>query len=255
MNKKVVIVIQARLKSRRLPNKVLMKINGKTILHHLIVRLKMAKNVDEIVVATTANPDDRAIVRETKRIARSIKDKNISASTGPEEDVLLRILQAAEERGADIVVRVCGENIFTCPEEIDRMVKMMAEEKIDIVHNKRFDPDKKTVPLGMGCEVIDMWTLRKLDVLAKNMRHRSNVTFYAFENPELFNIKVLENKEFSIDARLTIDYKEDFILISKIIENVGENATTKQIINFLKKNPSLLLMNSRYIDNWNAPKL
>lgn len=254
--KKIICIIQARSTSKRLPRKMLMRINGKTLLHHLVRRLAKARTIDRIIIAVPEG--DAPVITEAKKIMWALRKTRpvIGFYEGSENDVLSRYLGAAESEGADIVVRVCGENIFTCNSEIDRMVRMMLKNPTtDIVHNKGvFDETKRTVPLGMGCEVMTIWALRKLDAVSRTPRHREHVVFYAFENPEQFEIRALQSPRMAVDARLTIDHLEDFFLAKDIIGAVGEAATTAEIIALIKRRPEMLTVNNKYKDDWRLKK-
>lgn len=251
---KTVAIVQARMGSTRLPGKVLMKIKGKTLLHHLIQRISKAKTLDTIVVATTTLPEDLAVVEETLKIAGELKLDNLFWFLGSEEDVLLRYLKAAERFGADIIVRVTADNPFTAPEEIDKMVNIMQREKVDIVHNKDvLDETKKTVPIGIGAEVLSIRTLRKLDALSEGKRYREHVVFYIFDYPKRFNIRVLENPALCRPYRLTVDTKDDLSLVKEIFNRLykkGRIFSLKEIITLMDKNPDLPKINSYIEDVW-----
>jgi glutamate-1-semialdehyde 2,1-aminomutase len=103
---KVVAIVQARMGSMRLPNKVMKEIGGKPMIEILLKRLSKAKNVDEIVLATSVDNKNSLLVKYVKSLGfRSI--------TGSEDDVLDRYLQAIDEFCADVVVRITGDCPFS----------------------------------------------------------------------------------------------------------------------------------------------
>src|SRR5258706_139250 len=102
----VVCIIQARMGSSRLPGKVLHDLDGKTMLYRVVSRALDAKTIDAVVVATTEDPRDEAIIDALKGF-----DGRVTGFRGSEKDVLDRYYQAAKSSDADIVVRVTSD----CP--------------------------------------------------------------------------------------------------------------------------------------------
>ncbi|GAI23440.1 unnamed protein product, partial [marine sediment metagenome] len=107
------IFITARTKSTRLPKKVLRKIKGKTIIEHLIDRLKLAKLPDLIVLCTSTNPNDDILVDIAKK-------NGIEYFRGSEDDVLARFLKAASAFNIDFISITWGDEPFCAPEYIDK---------------------------------------------------------------------------------------------------------------------------------------
>lgn len=131
--KRIVILIQVRVKSRRIPQKVLCFIEDRPLVEHVIERLKKAKNADEILVCTSTHPDDRVLVE--------IAEKNeIGWFAGSEEDVLDRFIQAAEKSQADAVVRTSGENPLIDPLYLDRAIQEHLESGAEYTLTKGFPP-------------------------------------------------------------------------------------------------------------------
>src|SRR6201986_3632439 len=104
-NIRVGAVIQARMGSTRLPGKVLRPIAGAPLLWHIVHRLKKSHLIEDVVVATTTNPLDDALVTFGR-------EHNVTVVRGPEYDVLARFALAAEASDADIVVRVSSDAPF-----------------------------------------------------------------------------------------------------------------------------------------------
>ena len=117
---RTVAIIQARMGSRRLPGKVMMKVGGRPLLVYLVERISKARSLDNIVVATTVNPRDNVIIEECER-------RGIPNFRGSEEDVLGRYVSAARACDAGIVVRVTADNPLTDPDSIDRVVDALVE--------------------------------------------------------------------------------------------------------------------------------
>ena len=95
----IVAIVQARVGSTRFPRKVLTDISGATMLERVVERVREARSVERVVVATTTATDDDAVEQLCRRIG-------VACFRGSEEDVLDRYHAAAHEHGASIVVRI-----------------------------------------------------------------------------------------------------------------------------------------------------
>jgi spore coat polysaccharide biosynthesis protein SpsF len=231
----IVAIVQARMSSTRLPGKVLKKIKGKFILDYVVDRLRMCKNLDNIVLATTTNKKD-------DKLQQYAIDKKIDYYSGSEEDVLSRYYYAAKEFRAYIIVRITSDCPLTDPEVVDKTIKKHIEDKADYTANTII----RTFPRGLDVEVFNYEVLQYVFKNAKKEHQREHVTPYIRENPNKFKIVNIEQEDRlkRPDIRITIDTEEDFILISKIIDSFNNiNFKTKDIIDFLDKNPDLLKIN------------
>src|SRR5438067_1879820 len=113
---RIVGIIQARMASTRLPGKVLKPLGDKTVLAHVIARSQACLLIDEVVVATTGEPHDTAIVAEAERCG-------VRCFRGSEEDVLDRYYQAARHFRADAIVRITSDNPLTDPVVLERIIR------------------------------------------------------------------------------------------------------------------------------------
>jgi spore coat polysaccharide biosynthesis protein SpsF len=233
--RKVVIVIQARMQSTRLPGKVLKKVLDKPLLFYLIERLRSVANADRIVVATTQSKADDAIASYCKR-------NDIIFYRGDEKDVLGRYCEAAKKNHADIVVRITADCPLIDPAVVDKVIKFFLDHNFDYVGNTL----SLTFPRGMDTEVFSMKTLEEADLAAKLESEREHVTLYIYRHPERFKLANVSYVQDKSDYRLTVDTKEDFDLIKKIIEKLytqNPDFTLEDILNLLEKNPKLSNIN------------
>lgn len=238
---KVVATVEARMASTRLPGKTMMKVVNKPILELVVERLRMAKTVDEVVVATTVNPKDDVIVEFCKR-------KGISYHRGSEEDVLGRVIEAAKKFKGDIIIQSGADNPFYDPNLVDELVKIYKTGKYDYVANDM----KLTYPLGVDAHVMSFETLKDVGKKATKPRERDDVPRYIWEHPKEYRIFNLEApKELCRpELRLTLDYEEDLILTRKIYEALypkNPKFTTLDVIKFLDANPSLKEINAHCV--------
>jgi len=232
---KVIAIVQARMGSTRLPGKVLKKIKDKFVLDYVIYRLRMCKNLDDIILATTTNKKD-------DKLEQYAIDKEIKYYRGSEEDVLSRYYSAARKLNVDVIVRITSDCPLIDPEIVDEVIKKHIETKADYTSNII----KRTFPRGLDVEVFNYNVLKNAFDNAKEKYQREHVTPYIREKSDKFKLQNIEakGKLRRPDIRITLDTEEDLKLISKIINLFNTiNFKTKDIIDFLDKNPDLLKIN------------
>ena len=230
-----IAIVQARMGSTRLPGKVLKKIKDKTILDYVIERLKFCNEIEDIVLATTTDKKDDVL----EKYALS---KGISYFRGSEEDVLSRYYKAAKNYKADIIVRITSDCPLIDPEIVDEIIKKHIENKADYTANII----ERTYPRGLDTEVFNFDVLEETYKNADERTQRAHVTPYIKEHPDKFKLQnIAAHKKIKRpDIRITVDTKEDFELIEKIILHFNNlDFKAEDIINFLDKNPELLEIN------------
>lgn len=233
---KVVCIIQARMGSTRLPGKIMLDLCGKTVLGHIIERVKKVENIDEIVVATTTKEDDILIVEETLKYG-------VKVFRGSEEDVLSRYYYAAKENEADVVVRITSDCPLIDPEVTQKTIDYYLRNKdnFDYVSNTL----ERTFPRGLDTEVFSFKQLEVAYSKAKEKYQREHVTPFIYENSN--NIFYYKNDIDYSKYRWTLDTKEDFELISKIYEELYKEQHDfyfKDIIELFRIKPELFNINS-----------
>ena len=229
MKPRVLGIIATRMGSERLLGKVLAPIMNRPMLFFLIERIKRAKSIDEIVVATTTKlEDDRIAVLAEKQGAKVFR--------GSEKDVLGRVLAAAKKHQADVIVRVTGDNPLTDPEYIDKGVKLFLSGKYDYVAN---DNIELTMPRGLDVEIFSVKSLEKVSRITNNPDDREHVTRFFYQHPEMFRLKAFgpPKKDRLAGWHLAVDTKRDLRLIRKIFEALypkNPDFSYKDIVNLLK---------------------
>ena len=239
---KKVAIIEARMSSTRLPGKVLLPILGRPVLALLVERLRHAKLLDDVVVATTINSSDDPIEELTRNLG-------IGCFRGSEEDVLERVLQAADKFKADVIIEITADCPLIESTKIDDMLSSFTAMSVDFMAN-RIDG---SYPDGLGIRIFKRELLEKIDHLTKDPADREHVTLYVWEHPALFTICNFNNKldRKYWDLRLTMDTSEDFLLISKLFEELyhhNRNFDLSDIICLLEQNPDLLKINKHIIE-------
>jgi len=241
---KVVVIIEARMGSSRLPGKVLKDVNGRPALERLIARLKFCKKVDEIVVATTTSEKDDALVAWATQ-------NNVSYFRGSEDDVLKRVADASQEYNADLIVEITGDCILTDPGVIDQAVQTFLVNSCDVVTNCG---EYLSYPMGVYAQVFRASDLVWVSDNISDLAVREHVSLYFYENPDtykIFNLVAPAEVAFK-DWRLQLDYQEDLDLLNEIYKRLeppyGDNFGLSEICSMLKDNLHLLDINSHCIE-------
>lgn len=201
----VIIIVQARMASTRLPGKVLKPVLGRPLLSYLIERLKRVRKADQVVIATTTNPLDEAIVA-------FCQNANIPYFRGSETDVLSRYFHAAQAFKADTIVRITSDCPLIDPATVDQMIALKQDE--DYVSNTLV----KTFPRGMDTEVFSFQALQAAHNEAKLPSEREHVTPFIYHHPERFRLLNVPYTSNQSHHRWTVDTPEDLTLVTKIIE-------------------------------------
>lgn len=174
---RVAACVIVRMKSTRLPRKALLDICGKPVTLHLIDRLRQAEMIDEIVLCTSTHPDDRVLLERGE-------EWGVEAIADDEDDVLARIEQVAAQYGADLLLRVTGDNPLVDPATLDRMVRTHIEADAEYTRTSG-------LPLGGTVEVLSASMLPRLREAIPDPTNSEYMLLYAFD-PERFDCQVLE---------------------------------------------------------------
>ncbi|MEK7658934.1 MAG: NTP transferase domain-containing protein [Patescibacteria group bacterium] len=239
---KIVACIQARIGSKRLKGKALLKIAGKSLIESMFCRLKAAKEIDDIILSTADNKENDILAKHAEKIG-------LKYYRGSEKDLISRHYGAIKKLNADAMVLVTGDCPLVDPKIVDNMVAVYRNnpKKFDFLTNT-FPP---TFPHGLDMDIIPASTFEKIDKEVKFIYDRECFAAYIMKNPrkfKIFNMRKLVNLS---SIRLTLDYKEDLILIRKIFEALGNKKRVfdeKDILNFLRKNPEILKINKNRIN-------
>jgi spore coat polysaccharide biosynthesis protein SpsF (cytidylyltransferase family) len=234
----VVAIIQARMSSTRLPGKVMLEVSGKTILGHVVDRLKYSNRLDAVMVATTTGPSDDIIVKWCS-------ENKVPVFRGDLNDVLDRYYQAAKSFGAKTVVRITSDCPLIDPELVDRVIDKFSEGVYDHVSVGAGYPD------GLDAEAFSFAALEKAHREARLTSEREHVTPYIWKNPGVFRLSSITPERDLSWMRWTVDDEKDFDLVSRIYEGLGEKKIfhMQDVLEFLEKRPKLLEINSMTVRN------
>lgn len=234
---KTVATIEARMTSTRLPGKVLLPALGMPMLHHLVQRLRAAPSVDEIVLATTVNTADAPLIEFAR-------EAGIRVFRGSEEDVMARVIGAAEAGGADIIVEITGDCPIIDPDIVEQTVQMFFHHQAAYVGNAHI----RSYPDGMDTQVFTLESLKRSAAMTNEPLDREHVSLHMRNHPEIFpHVHLVAPPSLHWpDLGLTLDEQADYMLIKKIIETLGPANplfSCLDAIRLLKQNPDWIMIN------------
>jgi spore coat polysaccharide biosynthesis protein SpsF len=184
LTKKVVLIVQARMGSSRLPGKSMLDLAGAPLIVRVLERVKRSRNIDTIVLAIPDTSENDVLELEAKKL-------NINCFRGSEDDLLDRYYQAAKLYNADIVGRIPADNPLSEPDEIDRIIEHHKSLNAPGFSSNLAQVNKSCYPDGIGAEMFDFSLLKKAWELETNQRRREHVhlNFYDYESNTVVNSK------------------------------------------------------------------
>lgn len=231
---KVILIIQARMGSTRLPGKSLMTIKGKPLIGYVLDAVKNIPGVDEVILATTDHPKDNPLFRYGHT-------HGVAVFRGSERDVLDRYYQAAKSHGGSVIIRITGDCPLIDPLVIEQALKKFQTSHFDYLSNTI----KRTYPRGLDVEIFSFKALEEAANEAEKATDREHVTPFIYTQPDRYKLGSLVGRPDLSKHRWTVDTQEDFSLIQAIVEGLKEEPrTTKNIIHLFKKHPELMKINA-----------
>lgn len=225
MRTRNVAIVQARMGSTRFPGKMLTKLGEFPLIEWVLRRLLMAKEVDQVVLATSDTVKDDALAD----LAIQLK---VLVFRGSESDVLARFVGAAEVAGATNVIRVCADNPFIDPTEIDRLSDYFLKHDFDYVCNHQ-DRLGSAYADGFGAEMLSAQLLKTIAAKAIEPSHREHVTSYLWDHANEFSLSGVPAPEALRHAHFTfdVDTPEDLVHLQRLVDKgVGLNSEAAEII-------------------------
>ena len=200
-------IIQARCSSKRFKNKVLVKIYGKPLIHHVISRVKKSKKISKIIVSTSKNKSDDNLVKYLKKI-------KVKFHRGELNNVAKRLLNASEKNKQNFFLRVNGDSPLIDPKIIDKAISIHKKFKS---YNLITNVFPRTFPKGQSVEIISNNILRE-NLNRMSRFEKEHVTLYFYRNSQKFLIKNFIFKKKLKLIKTAIDNKKDLMNILKKIE-------------------------------------
>ncbi len=227
-------LITGRLKSTRLPKKLLLKINEKEIIYYMIERLKKVGAIDKIVICTSVNNEDDPL----EALAN---EYGIGCFRGSEEDVIGRLYGACVKYGFDYVLNITADCPLVSTEYVDAIIDKYKETNADLI--RAFD-----LPHGAYSYGIKVEALKKVCEIKKS--NETEVWGKYFTDTGLFNVVDLkvDEKHRRPEIRMTLDYPEDFEFFKTIINHFSDkilDIKLSDILEYLDENPEVVSINSK----------
>lgn len=232
-NPGTIAVIQARMGSTRLPGKVLSDLAGRPVLNWVIRAAAEALGLDNVVVATSTEPQDDAIEESTNHFGAQI-------TRGSEEDVLARFIQALNEHGGESVVRLTADCPLLDPQLIRAAVAAFEHLKVDYLST--ITP--RSLPRGLDVEVATAAALRRAHRRATGP-DRAHVTSYLYREPGRFRTAGLTFHPPAHDLRVTLDTEEDAKALEAIVAALGDRPPSwHEVVALLRDRPEIVGLNN-----------
>ena len=231
---RVVVVIQARMGSTRLPGKVLTDLGGLPVLAWVVRACRAASLVDEVVVATSTDPGDDAV-------AAAAAELGVEVVRGSEDDVLARFVLALDEHPADALVRITADCPFTDPALIDAVVSAWTTTPtLDYVSTVLV----RTLPHGLDVELVTAAALRRVDATA-TAHDRVHVTSGVYSAPDEYAVMGLCFAPDATDLRVTLDTPDDLRMLRAVVAARGTSVASRaEIVALLRERPDLAALNA-----------
>lgn len=239
---KVVAIVQARMGSTRLPNKVMKPIGGIPMIELLLARLAHAEHLDEIVLATSQEPRNKSLIDHVRSLGyRCVQ--------GSEDDVMARYMLASEESAADVIVRITGDCPLVDPALVDQAITRFHAADVDYLSNVK----PATFPDGLDIEVFRSSALRQAVLETKKDFDHEHVTPYLRESGR-FSQASFDNTEDLSGLRWTVDESADFAVIERVFEYFSPDIhfTWQQVLELQRTQPHLFADNHQLKRNEGA---
>ena len=239
---KIVALLQARMGSTRLPNKVMKPIGSIPMIELLLSRLSMAKELDQIVVATSVDVRNQPLVEHVEKLGYACEQ-------GSENDVMERFVQAARKHKADVVVRITGDCPLVDPELVDEVIRRFKSAGVDYFSNT----NPPTYPDGLDIEVCTFRALEQASQETNKPFDREHVTPYLRE-PDRFRTAVMQHSQDLSAMRWTVDEPADFAVIEKVFQHFHPRIdfTWGEVLNLQHQQPDIFSTNQHLIRNEGA---
>lgn len=240
---KILAITQARIGSTRLPEKIMKKINGETLLEIHLKRILQSRMISKLKVATTIEPDAFQIINICNKLG-------IEFYRGSLNNVLERFYLTALPEKPDWVIRLTSDCPLIDPVVIDKVIHHAISNNFDYVSNTL----QPTYPDGIDVEVFKFSALEKAYSEASITSELEHVTPYIWKNSSfkggnLFTSDCVANEDDFSAIRLTVDTMEDFQVIENLINVLGTDKTWLEYVNKLEDSPEIKKINAQFQRN------
>ncbi|MCA1988868.1 MAG: glycosyltransferase family protein [Desulfarculus sp.] len=254
---RTIATIEARMRSTRLPGKVLLPILGRPMLELMIERLNRVRGLDGVVIATSEDPSCQPIAELAARLG-------VGCHRGSEDDVLTRVLEAARSMRAERIVQTTGDCPLVDPATVEAVLalhdqgrgdfcaNMLTRELAPLPSGQEPFPARRTYPVGLDVRVFRLADLEEVARLSTDPVDHEHVSNYFWEHPERFRLANLDGglPDWARELRLTVDTAEDFSLINSIFEELyptKPDFSLAEVLDLLARRPELADLNRHVV--------
>jgi spore coat polysaccharide biosynthesis protein SpsF len=211
------------------------------MLEHLVMRLNSVPSIDQVVIATTINDADIPIIEFADKIG-------IPVFRGSENDVMGRVIGAAEASNADIIVEITGDCPIIDPDIVEQTIQMFLYNSAVYVSNAHV----RSYPDGMDTQVFPLDSLKLSASMTTDPLDREHVSRYIRNHPEIFpHLHLIAPPSlYWPELGVTLDEYNDYVLLKKIIESLGSATalfSCLDIISLLQQNPDWIEINRQVV--------
>jgi spore coat polysaccharide biosynthesis protein SpsF len=242
-----VAIVQARMGSTRLPGKVLRPLVGRPMLWHIVDRLRHARGIAKVGIATSDKEGDRPL-REF------CAEAGIDVFAGDEQDVLDRFYRAAVAFGGDPLIRITADCPFVDPELIEKLLAMYAAGEYDHIGVATgavaFKHKGARYPDGLDAECIRLAALERAHREASERSDREHVTPYLYRFEGRFRNDMLLADEDHGALRWTVDHEADFRVVQAVYEalwRADRPFVMRDILGYFAAHPELRELNEHFV--------
>ena len=234
---RVVVVVQARMGSTRMPGKVLQPLSGVPMVGHVVARAARIPGTDRLATAIPALEEDDVLEAYLRTLPQ------VEIVRGSAEDVLDRYRQAARRLDADTIVRVTADCPLLCPEVSARVLRAYdAHPRADYASNTL----QRTYPRGLDTEVFSRAALEVAASEASRPSDREHVTPFLWRQPDRFTLVSVADDRDASRLRWTVDTREDLDMVEALlasIEGRAELPDYEALLAHLERHPELARIN------------
>lgn len=231
---RVVASIEARMGSSRLPGKVLADLAGAPVLSRILHRIRGARRVDDVVLATSTSVQDDVL-------ADWARSAGVACHRGSEEDVLGRVVGAHRQMRSDLVVELMADGPFLDPEVVDLGVDTWLANDVDVVASVR----RPSFPQGIDVQVFRLDALEEVAASIDDPAVREHVSLHFYEHPERYRVVhlVAPRRWHAPELRLLLDYPEDLRFAREVYTRLGDGFGLDEVLDLVRREPALAGIN------------
>ena len=241
------VILQARMSSKRFPGKVLQDLLGKPMIIRQISRIQSAKNIGKIVVATTRRQDDDLL-------ASTLLENEIDIYRGATDDVISRYVKVIRKFQANTVVRLTADCPLVMPELLDSMIEDFSYNNWDYLSNTIFP----TYPDGLDIEIFSAKSLITLYSMKLTDPEKEHVTLGFHNRKKEFNLHNYESNLDYSNLRWTVDYPEDLEFIRNVYSKFQDRMNMfgfDEVLDLIRENPGMQSIIPASLRNEALPKI